>query len=120
MPRLSTAGAHERAPGTPTEALIASGHPFVPFGENCAACPGIKHAEQSHAQMEAALRSGFFACEMAEAPEQFLPALVCEGVNFACLAALAGSFAFAHPAAFHESPKERINEIVVHLAFARN
>ena len=43
-----------------------------------------------------------------------------EGVNFACLPALAGCLAFAHPAAFHEPPKKRIDQIVVHLAFARN
>ena len=106
--------------GKPREALFTRSQPLISLSEDSAAVHGTQHAEQSDAQMEAAPGSYLSAREMAQASQQFLPAFFRKRVNFSRLAALAGTFALADPAALYKSPQERIDKIVVHLASPGN
>ena len=104
--------------GNTRELLLTRGQPAITRGQNLRADTGIDEVEKADAQMKGVLGRGFLLGEMGETAEEFLLALGGKGVQFAGLAALAWDLSLADPAVFDEAVKERVNEIVVHLASA--
>jgi len=98
--------------------LLAHHQPLVTCGKDSRAGFLVENAEQSHAETKGVFGCDFLAAELAEALNQFLLALVREGINFTGLAALSGGPALPDPAVVHEPAKQWVYQVVVQLVAA--
>ena len=102
------------------EALLADSQKVLPGVENALPRFGFEYGEQADAKAKTVFGGDFVFAVIGETGDQFLFTFGGKGVNFAGLTALPGGLALADPLVFHEAAKQRIDEVVVHLAPARD